>query len=240
MKKVLSLVLIISACTFGCSKKKSGDKAGQPAAANPAVGANPMAGQNRPPQIRRSLGVISVDEVKDMIPAPDGARVLKAMQKAQVGERVEAAFCFNGGELAALGDKVKNKLTGAGWGNVTTREHPQLKDRIGVSAQKQPYILTGTIQRGQWPDCVGEKGQTYVSLGIHKIENHPMPAMGPGGAMPGAMAPGMAPPGAMAPGMAAHMAPPPGMVPGGVRPVPAMQPKQGAPAMPVRPAATPK
>jgi len=236
MKKLSTLLCVLAlAPGLGC-KKKSESKNQAP---KQAAATTPTVPANRPPPVRRTLGVISVDEVKALLPTPDGSRVLKPVAKAQVGERVESAFCYNNGQLTDLAEKVKAKLTAAGWTMVTTREHPQLKDRVGVSAQKQPYILTGTLQRGQWPDCVGDKGQTYVSLGIHKIETQAMPANMPPGAPPSMMGATGGAPGKMPPGMNPMMGRPPfapgapGMQPGAMRPPTPIQPGQP----PTRPAA---
>lgn len=165
-----------------CSKKKS-----EPA---PAASETPTAeegGADKPaaadpnaikkPQVRRVLQPVTVDEVKPMLPAVK-ARTVKEAQKAQVGERVEVSWCFDG-ELAGTGDAMKTALETAGWTGVIVRQNQKLPDRMNLHGRKEPFIVTGAVQKGAFADCAGDKNQVLVTLNIHK--QAPRPAGAPGG-----------------------------------------------------------
>ena len=183
MSKV-KLLVGIAALALACGGKKNEAKPAGDAAAAATASAKPT--PPRLPGVRRAVAPIAFEDVKDMLPPLDGARVLKATGKAQVGERVEAAYCYDKGELPAIADQIRAKLTAAGWPEIRVRVNPQVPDRIGFTGHKPPYILTGTVQRGMLPDCLKTKGQAYVSVGVHKIE---MREGGPPGPMPGLRAP---------------------------------------------------
>lgn len=170
----------------GCGKKKDDPKPAEAAPTELAANAKPPQAI-RPPGVRRSVAAITLDEVKAMLPALDGARVVKATTKAQVGERIEAAYCYEKGELAGIADQIKAKLTAAGWPEIRVRQNPQVSDRIGFTGHKPPYILTGTVQRAMLPDCLSSKGFSYVAIGVHKIDVRDGTMMGtPGEPLPGA------------------------------------------------------
>lgn len=210
-----SMVLVAAlAVAAGCGGKKNDAAKAADAAATAAPSAKPM--PPRMPGVRRAVAPIAYEDVKDLLPTLDGARVLKATGKAQVGERVEAAYCYDKGELKTIADQIRAKLTAAGWPEIRVRENPQVPDRIGFTGHKPPYILTGTVQRGMLPDCLKTKGQAYVSVGVHKIE---MREGGPPGPIPGMRAP-------MVPGAPAA----PGAAPVPVTPV--SPPDQTAPKVP--------
>ncbi|MBI4512014.1 MAG: hypothetical protein HY698_20450 [Deltaproteobacteria bacterium] len=120
--------------------------------------------------IRRTMAPISVGEVSAFFPSPAGARVVKTAAKPQVGERVEMALCYDKGEPGGVAHKVEKSLIDSGWESVTVQEHPQIKGRFGLSARRAPFMLTGAVQRGPWEGCPGDKGQTYVTLGVLKLE----------------------------------------------------------------------
>jgi len=193
MWKTMAVCLALTVALAGCGSKKKDapkteEKPAPTASATPAGPAPRPGAPNRPPPVRRQVAPITLDEVKDMVPAIDGARVIKAAQHAQMGERIEAAYCFESTDLAAVAEKVKGTLSGAGWPNLMTRQIPQVQDRIGISGNKAPYVLTGTVQKGTYPDCEKDKNQIYVTFGVHKIITQPGAA--PGGPMaPGAPRP---------------------------------------------------
>ncbi|MFH0899480.1 MAG: hypothetical protein V2A73_02500 [Pseudomonadota bacterium] len=173
MRSYMLLGVLIVGVGVACSGKKSSSSsspAQQQAAALPSTVTADASTANRQPPPRRVLAPIAVDEVGGLLVGPEGSRNVKPVQKAPMGERIEAAFCMDAGEVPALAEQLKQKLTAAGWQAVFTRANPTNPERFGVSAQKQPYMLTGVIQRGNWPDCVADKGQTYIALGVHKLD----------------------------------------------------------------------
>ena len=200
-----SLVVALAALVLvvGCSKKEQ-----KPApVAESAKSAAPVVDKAvRTERPKPQLEPITVDEVKESVPAPAGARVLKELTKAPQGEIVQGTYCFDNTEVKGAADKVKETLTAAGWQNVTVRENPAHKDRAGITGVRQPYIVFGSAQRGPWQDCVADKGQTYVALNVRKVPQMQMPVGGPlGGATGGAPL--------LQPGMPRPMIPP-GFVPG--------------------------
>lgn len=188
------IVVAASALAFApaCGGKKNEEKpAANPAQTGqpPAPGApnatepaqRPGMPANARPQTYQTVGPITVDEAKDMMPTPDGARVLKAAAKAEAGERVLAEFCFDQGELPAVAEAVKAKYTTVGWLNVTPRPHRNSDVRLNITGQKAPFMLFGQIERGKYPECDGDAGQTYVRVGVHKMETRTGPPPGVGG-----------------------------------------------------------
>jgi hypothetical protein len=191
MRKTL-VVLIAVAAIAACKKEKKEASAGAAASSTPQTPAEGQPGpqSNRPPPMRRQVVPITVDEVKAMIPTLEGGKVMKPVGKAERGERVETTMCFEKGELLAIAEQLKAKLTAAGWPTVNVRQHPQITDRVGVNAHKPPYVFYGAVQRGPYPDCTKDKGQSMVTLSVHKIESVPGSAT-PGPRVPGA--PGLSP-----------------------------------------------
>ncbi len=166
-----------------CSKKKAADP--EPSAAE----APPPANKRNPPNVRKVVTPITTDEVTPLLPTPQGARVVKEPSKAQYGERVEASFCFDEGEVAALGETLKTTLTDSGWGAIVMRENPTVKDRTNLTAQRPPFMMTGSLQRtAAVAECSQDKGQTLLTLNVHK--QIPRPTSGlPVGRQPGLMRP---------------------------------------------------
>ena len=186
----LSLALVLAA---GSKKKEEPKPAESPAPAPTAQSGEGEAAAKpagRPPAMRRQVVPITVEEVQGMFPALEGGRVVKPLGKAERGERVETTLCFDKGEMLQLADTIKGKLTTGGWPTVNIRQHPQITDRVGVNANKPPFVFYGSVQRGPYPDCTKDKNQTLVTLSVHKIET--VPGAGPiGPRVPGA--PGMRP-----------------------------------------------
>jgi hypothetical protein len=185
-----SLLVCLILCG-GCKKKeetKPAEPAATPAPETPAP--RPAPGEGRP-AMRRQVVDVSVEEVKAMMPTLDGGRTLKPIQKAERGQRVEMTMCFDSDDMNALAEKVKGKLAEVGWPTVNLRQHPQITDRVGVNANKPPFVFYGSVQRGPYPDCTKDRGQTLVTLSIHKIETVPGGVTPVGPRVPGA--PGMRP-----------------------------------------------
>ena len=209
MAMIRVLLSICLAFAFACSKKKS-----EPAASEaPVENAEPAKpaidpGNLRKPQVRRVLTPITVDEAKPLIPTIAGARVIKEPQKAQHGERVEASWCFDA-ELTATGENMRVDLEKSGWLGAMVRQNPKMADRMNVSAKKEPFVLTGSVQRGAFADCTADKGQTLVTINVHK--QAPRPAGMPAGPNPGIMRPlpgdRPSPPGLQRPAVAPQPAP---------------------------------
>lgn len=175
-----SSALAGAACTRK-KEEKSAATADSGAAPRGDRGGSSSAGEaRRPPGVRRTLGAISVEEVAELMPTPDGARVVRAPAKAQIGERIEAAYCVDEGRpVAEVAEAVRQKYLSVGWSGAVTRPHATLPDRIAVSAQKPPYTLTGIVTKGGDPSCDGAKHQVFVSLGVHKIELQPIVPLAP-------------------------------------------------------------
>lgn len=195
MRNLMTLLAVAALVLAGCGKKKEEKAADKPAASEAGEKAEQPGLRPSPEQIkarqatRPALLPITVDEVKEMVPALEG-RVTKPLAKAQVGEIVQAAWCYDSGEVAEISEKVKEKLAALGWLNVTVRMAPNApvgKERAGLTGVKKPYLVFGSVQRGPWPDCSGDKGQTYVQLNVRKQEDRPagagapMAPVGPGG-----------------------------------------------------------
>jgi hypothetical protein len=194
MRALLLVSVCMAVAAAGCGKKsaeRAGDAgAGKPSSAQRQPGRSPLKldANARQPNLRRTLAPIGVDEVKALLPAPAGARAVKPLAKAQVGERVEQSFCIEKGELAEVGAALTTLYTEAGWTAVAVRPNPSMADRQSMTGQKTPYRLFGSLQRGHWQECDGDKGQTLVTIGVHKLQavEH-----GKGGAavVPGAVGP---------------------------------------------------
>jgi hypothetical protein len=147
-----------------CSKKKPAPAAEADKGAN--AGAKPSI---RQPGTRRGLAPIEPDEVRALLPLPSGARELTPLRKAQVGERVEVVVCMQG-ELAALGAALVAEYGKAGWSGVKYHDNPNAAGRANLSGHKPPYVLFGTLQRGDFDDCAQSGGFVRVTLGAHEIE----------------------------------------------------------------------
>ena len=224
MSKTFAIVLALALA--GACKKKEDTKASSSAAQSAPSGTQPGQIPARTAPMRRQIVPITVEEVQGMMPTLDGGRVLKAVGKAPRGERVEATICFDKAtELTPIADQLKAKLTASGWPTVNIRQHPQITERVGVNANRPPYIFYGSIQRGPYPECSKDKGQTLVTLSVHKIETVQGTFMPNGPRIPGA--PGVRGQLPMRPN-AVPVAPP---APGGAAPPPSSAP----PAQPTTP-----
>src|SRR4051812_12066113 len=100
---VAALALGAFVVAAGCQKAKKKDEGAAATEPGGAEGdtAGPTAAKPQPPLTRPALAPITLEEAKPLIPAIDKARAIKEPQKAQVGERVESAWCVPG-ELAAV------------------------------------------------------------------------------------------------------------------------------------------
>jgi hypothetical protein len=216
----LCLFAVAALAAAGCKKKSS--EPPEPSASE----APPDPAKRNPPNVRKVVTPITTDEVGPLLPTPDGARVIKEPTKAQYGERIEATFCFDQGEIPALSETVKTTLTGAGWGGIVIRENPTVKDRSSLTAARPPFMMTGNLQKtATVPECSQEKGQTLLSLNVHK--QIPRPDGLPLGRQPGLMRP--------LPGVRPM---PPGLQPVGPRApngTPPVAPTPGAPVAPTTP-----
>lgn len=175
----MSAVLAAAAMVAGaCREKPTAADAGA-RASPPLIDAGARSGAvagPRQPGVMRRLAPISLEEAQPLLPSPAGARVLRPVAKAQVGERVEGTWCFDQGELATLGSAVQQQLGTAGWQEVALRPNPNLPDRVTIVGARPPYALFGSLQRGASAECDGGKGQSVLSLGVHHVET-----VGPGG-----------------------------------------------------------
>jgi hypothetical protein len=124
----------------------------------------------RQPGVTSRLAPIRADEVAATLPAPAGARVLHEVAHADIGERIEGAWCYDQGDVAALGAALAQQYTSAGWTDFVVHPNPQLPDHASVTAAKPPYALFGSLERGAREGCSGAEGKTYVSLGVHHLE----------------------------------------------------------------------
>jgi hypothetical protein len=131
------------------------------------------------PAVKNVVTAITVDEVKPLLGDLPGAKQVKEPAKAAHGERVEVQYCFAQGELLSIGDTVKSSLTGSGWHGVALRANPKVADRMNLGARREPFMLTGRVERGAFPDCEGENGKTLVTLYIHKQTPRPIGATAP-------------------------------------------------------------
>ena len=188
--RALALALVAAALAPACTcSREPKDRAARPAGAEPGKpGAGPSRTGSPLPNVRRAIGTITVDEVKPMLPALDGARVLKEPGKADVGQIVNAVWCYDRGEASEALALVEGALKGAGWPAVNWKPHANQQDKFGLQASKPPYVITGSVQRGAFPGCAGDQGQTYVTLGVYKLETRagaapgrPGAPIGPGG-----------------------------------------------------------
>lgn len=148
----LSLVAIGAACSGGRGEApRTVPDAG--AAARPA--AAPDAGS---PAV--AAPAITVEEVKAVVPVPAESRVITPHQKREGQERVTVAFCFDRVAVEQVAGRVSAKLVSAGW----TVE----RKGTDLHATQRDLRLDGMVRRGPWAGCLGEKGQTYVALGVYR------------------------------------------------------------------------
>jgi hypothetical protein len=173
--------------------------------------------QKRPPN------PVTVEEATPLFAVPEGARQIKAPAQAGNGTRVEAQWCLDDGELEALGQSVSKSLTDGGWTGVNMRANPRVADRMNVSARKEPFVLTGFLQKGSIVDCDGGKGQTLLTMNVHKQSPRPAGLMPVGPRQPQLMRPSIG-------GQGGIQLP--------VRPAP-VQPSPGTGAPPAAPPAPP-
>jgi hypothetical protein len=141
---------------------------------------HPLTGPRQPGVISR-LTPIEADEVRALLPTPEGTRVLAAVAHAAIGQRVEGSFCADAGTIADLGAQLTRQYTAAGWQDVAVHVNPNLADRATVTATRPPYVLFGQLARAAREDCRGADGKTLVVLGVHHVE-----AVTPHGAAPAA------------------------------------------------------
>jgi hypothetical protein len=156
--------LVIAVLLAACGKKP--EAAPTPDAA-PAARSIPQ----RQPRVVRKLAPISAPEVGASFPSLAGARVVKPVGMAQIGQVVEASWCFEKGDPAVIAAEVEKQVAAAGWSEVSVTSHPAQPDRLIIKGQKPPYALFGNTMRGKWAECDGDKGQTFVKLGVHHVES---------------------------------------------------------------------
>lgn len=169
-----AVVVVGGLVLASCGNKKEADKAEEQAAEPQApVAAKPADVATAPvpsAQNKGDLAPVGIDEVSGLLPVPTGARVVEAPKRAQVGERIEAAYCVEKGELEASAESLKTQLQEAGWEKMASAAHPTIADRISINGfRPDGYALIGTIQRtADQAECRGDKGMIYISYAVHR------------------------------------------------------------------------
>jgi hypothetical protein len=191
-RRSVTLVLLALFAAAGCTAKKPASGAAKGAAEGaggggaggtaraPKLVPHPMTGPRQPGVVSR-LAPIAADEVRALLPAPEGMRVLARVDHAAIGQRVEGSFCADAGTIAELGAQLTRQYVAAGWPDFAVHVNPTLADRATVTASKPPYVLFGQLTRASREDCRGSGGKTVVILGVHHVE-----AVVPYGAAPAA------------------------------------------------------
>lgn len=160
------LVIAVLAGLVACNRGGSEDKAA-PAAepgTSPAPGAPAVPDQGLR---RRALAPIAVDEVRAAL--PEAGWTALAAPVGLEGTQVRATYCVGDSTLEAATAAVIDALSGAGWSNLHSREHPRRPGRYGISGQRDPFRLTAQVV-AERPECSGQSGRFYTELTVHKVE----------------------------------------------------------------------
>ena len=167
----LRVVVLVALAAAGCAKKKQPEPtpAAKPKSAL-VERATSVKDEPRQPSVISRVAPIAAEEADGLLPAPAGARELKPVAHAEVGQRLEGSWCYDGGTVAELGAALVAQYTAAGWQQVVLHPNPNFPDRASVSGVKPPYALYANLQRSAREDCRGVDGKTYVSIGMHHLE----------------------------------------------------------------------
>lgn len=114
--------------------------------------------------IRSTAGrrVALVDEVSELMPAIEKARVLERWEPATYADDVRAMYCLDDADPQVAASRAINALAAAGW-TITENKRDPATDTV-VFFMKGPIRLRGGIARGARPDCDGAKRQVTLAL----------------------------------------------------------------------------
>lgn len=207
---ILALAALLVAGPTGCKKKNADKPPDQAAAADTTEGTAPHLG-GKPAGARNELGAkrmgahglranmlqhlslqpVTVDEVKPLVPAIEGATPVGQPGAGPGGRQVKAALCVSGKDATTTAGAMVSWLEKNGFTGVRQRVNPHNSDFVTVGADKQPYRIAASVQRGPFPDCPAAGNKTKVMMMFFK-RGTAASAPAAGGATPAA--PGSATP----------------------------------------------
>lgn len=114
--------------------------------------------------IRRTAGrrAALVDEVAELMPTIEKARVLEKWEPATYADDVRAMYCLDEADTQVAASRAINALVAAGW-TITENKRDPATDTV-VFFMKGPVRLRGGLARGTRPDCDGAKRQVTLAL----------------------------------------------------------------------------
>ena len=181
----LALAALLVTGPAGC-KKKSADKppdqaAAQPEGTAPHLGGGAAgtqhgmdrthmgAGHMRADMLQHlTLAPVTMDEVKPLIPVIEGATPVGQPGSGPGGRQVKAALCVSGKDANTTAGAMVAWLEKNGFTGVRQRVNPHNADFVTVGADKQPYRIAASVQRGPFPDCPAAGNKTKVMMMFFK------------------------------------------------------------------------
>ena len=168
MRAVVCIVLAVALTSCKSDKKSPTDTAPtKTQEAAPPV--RPMLPKGAKRQSARPLVPIANDEVKALLTAPENAQVLGETGLGPTRRQLRTAWCLTVADSPAATALLRAHLNKIGWSRINAHPHQRTPSRVGMSAQKQQFRLTATIQPTDNPLCTGAN-KRMVSVLIHKLD----------------------------------------------------------------------